>query len=204
MATNTRLSQRSSQERLVATPAGKDPVVTDLLRAEACAGAWRIVEAFSASGGPFELLVAWSGGDGVGQEARLTVPRATRLAVYASSMTVRVANLVPVENRVGCSVADGYCVSANQYEVRGVVPSSAAAPIPVAIPPFATNVRVDVSDVFLLESVRIQILDGLGAPRAAIRGDQQPLSGLPLGAAAGLQLLVPPGLAWRAVFQLSI
>ncbi len=137
MATNTRLSQRSSQERLVATPAGKDPVVTDLLRAEACAGAWRIVEAFSASGGPFELLVAWSGGDGVGQEARLTVPRATRLAVYASSMTVRVANLVPVENRVGCSVADGYCVSANQYEVRGVVPSSASPPIPVAIPPFA-------------------------------------------------------------------
>jgi hypothetical protein len=109
-----------------------------------------------------------------------------------------------VENRVGCSVADGYCVSANQYELRGLAPSTGTAAVPLAIPPFATHVRVDVSDANLLESVRIQILDGLGTPRAVLRGDQQPLAGLPLGAAAGLQLLVPPGLAWRAAYQLSI
>lgn len=204
MSTSTRLSRRSHQERLLPVAAGKELVAVDLLRAEACAGAWRIVEAYSANAGPFELYAAWSGGDGVGQEARLTVPRATRFAVFASSLSLRVVNLASVENRVGCNVSDGYCVSANQFEVRAGGPGESAGAIAVSVPPFATHLRVDVADPLHLPSVRVTVLDGSGDVRAAIQGNEQPSGGLPLGAAGSVTVLAPPGIRFRAVFQLSI
>ena len=78
----TRLSRRSHQETLKAHTG--TTTLVDLLSAEACQGTWRIVEVVSASGGPFELRLAWSAGDGAGQEAKMTVARGTRFSIFAS------------------------------------------------------------------------------------------------------------------------
>lgn len=206
MPASTRLSRRSHQERLPAASAGKESVAVDLLRGEAGVGAWRIVEAYSANAGPFELYAAWSGGDGVGQEARLTVPRATRFAVFAASLVLRVVNLASIENRVGCNVSDGYCVSSNQFEVRspGMVGEGSFGRFAVPIPPFATHVRLDVQDPDALPDVLLTVLDGLGVERATVRGHEQPGAGLPLGAAGAVHVTAPWNTPFRAVYQLSI
>jgi hypothetical protein len=194
--TGTRLSRRAHQQ--VLGPAGKTPALVEHLRAEACAGTWRIVEAFSASGAPFELWLSWSGGDGVGQEARVTVGRATRLAVFASSLTARVANLSPSENRVCCVVTDGYCVSANQLEVRGVVGPD-GVPVTVPIPPYATHVRLDSASTGVPPLLSLH--DGAGE---ALARTSAPTGALPLGGAANVQVTAVPTTAFRVVFQLSI
>ena len=200
MAT-TRLSRRSGQESLPAHVPPADPAFRDLLRGEACAGLWRIVEVFTASQAPFELHASWSGGDGMGQEVRMTVARATRFAVFASSLNVRVANLAGTENRVGCNTSEGYCVSCNQYEVRGTGDGSALS---VLIPPFATHFRVDVSDESQLSSTTVRVLDAQGLLRAEITGDAQPDQGLPLGGASAIEVVAPSNIDFRGVFTLSI
>ena len=197
-----RLSRRSHQEMLASHSDGAALSFVDLLRAEACGGAWRIVEAYSASGGPFELHAAWSGGEGMGQEAKITVPRATRLSVYASSLSLKVANLSERPNRVGCNVADGYCVSGNQFEVRGV--GAINAPPDLTIPPFATHLRVDCADRSHLSSLVVKVYDGVGVLQAEVLGDEQPNPGLPLGGAGRITLVAPDDLRFRGVFLLSI
>lgn len=197
----TRLSRRSGQETLPAYTPTEDPVFRDLLRGEACAGLWRIVEVYTASQAPFELYASWSGGDGMGQEVRMTVARATRFSVFASSLNVRVANLAGTENRVGCNTSEGYCVSSNQYEVRGTGDGSALA---VLIPPFATHFRVDVADESQLPSTTVRVLDAQGLLRAEITGDAQPDQGLPLGGASAIEVVAPSNIDFRGVFTLSI
>lgn len=201
-----RLSRRSHQEKLTPYTDGAELTFVDLLRGESGCGAWRIVEAYSASGGPFELYAAWSGGDGMGQEAKITVPRATRFSVFASSLSLRVANLSGSENRVGCNVADGYCVSANQYEVRGTGLQLAAvlASLPLTVPPFATHFRVDCADDTQLPSLGIKVYDGVGNVTVDLTGDKQPSPGVPLGAAGRVEVAAPDGLRFRGVFLLSI
>ena len=201
MVATTRLSRRSGQEILPAHTPAEEVVFKDLLRGEACAGVWRIVELYSASQAPFELHASWSGGDGMGQEARMTVARATRFAVYASSLTVRVANLSSAENRVGCNTSEGYCVSCNQYEVRGTGDGSALS---VLIPPFATHFRVDVADESQLASTTVRVLDAQALLRAEIMGDDQPDAGLPLGGAGSIEVVAPSNIDFRGVFTLSI
>ena len=175
MTPPTRLSRRAHQDTLkVYTGTTK---LVDHLVAEACAGTWRIVEVVSGSGGPFELVVAWSSGDGAGQEAKMTVARGTRFCIFASSLKVRAANLSSRENRVSCMVSEGYCVSENHYEVRGEGGSN--EPVPIEIPPFGTT-------------------------RAEVLGDEQPAGGLPLAGAGALLVEVPAGTSYRVTFTLSL
>ena len=196
----TRLSRRGHQETLRAYTG--TPLFADLLSAEACLGTWRIVEVVSASGGPFELRLSWSAGDGMGQEAKLTVARGTRLSIFASSLKLRAANLWSKDNRISVMVSDGYCVSENHYEVRGV--GTIAAATAVEIPPYARTVRVDVSPASGLVSTTLSLADGLGTVRAEVLGDEQPAGGLPLAGAGSLTVEVPPDHTFRVTCTLSL
>ena len=196
----TRLSRRSHQETLKAHTG--TTTLVDLLSAEACQGTWRIVEVVSASGGPFELRLSWSAGDGMGLEAKMTVARGTRFSIFASSLKLRAANLWSKENRISAMVSDGYCVSENHYEVRGE--GTIAATTAVEIPPYAKSVRVDVSPAAGLFSTTLSLLDGLGTTRAEVTGDAQPAGGLPLAGAGALNVTVPVGHNFRITFTLNI
>lgn len=200
MSPPTRLSRRSHLEPLPAY-AGTTKFV-DLIRAEACQGAWRIVEVVSGSGGPFEVRASWSAGDGAGQEAKLTVARGTRFSVFASSVTLRVANLSSRENRVSCMVSEGYCVSENHYEVRGE--GGSTDPISIEIPPLARTVRVDTSPSTGLVGTTLTVFDGTGTARAEVQGDEQPAGGLPLAGAGSLTVQAPANHTFRVTFSLSL
>lgn len=178
------------------------PVYRPLLSAEADGAAWRLLDLFSRDGAPFEVDLAWSAGSGTGASAQLTVARATRVAVYARALTVRVANLGSAVNRVGVTAADGFALSRNVFEFRGF--GDAGTPAEIPIPAFAEGVRVDLADASLLALARIRLLDGSGAVRADVPADNQPAGGVPIGGAASLRVTTTAATLLRAVFTLSL
>ena len=178
------------------------PVYRPLLSAEADGAAWRLLDLFSRDAAPFEVELAWSAGSGTGASAQLTVARASRIAVYARSLTVRAANLGAGVNRVGVTAADGFALSRNVFEVRAA--SDGIAPVPIPIPPFAEGVRVDLGDAALLAAARLQLFDGSGAQRADVPLDAQPAGGTPIGGAASCLVTTTGATTLRAVFTLSL
>ena len=174
----------------------------DTLVAEASLGTWRIIEAVSGTGAPFELQIGWSSGDGAGQEARMTVARGTRFSIFAATLKLRAANLSGRDNRVIVMASEGYCVSENHYEVRGE--GDAAGPSEVTIPPFARAVRLDTSPASGLIASVLSLQDGLGVTRAEVMGDDQPAGGLPLAGAGALFVQVPVNHNYRVTFTLSL
>lgn len=195
----TNLSIRARSETLAAS----DGTVSfqRLLSATACAAAWRVVEVFSTVG-PVEVELSWSGGDASGQSARLTVPRAARVSVFASSLTVRVANLTDAPNGVTCGVSDGYCVASCFQELRDT--GVADTPLELDIPPFATAVSVGCADKAQLSNITVTLTDGLGDVRVELSADELPVGGLPLGGAKTVSVLAPAALRFRVVFHLSL
>lgn len=202
------LSVRSGSEELEAyTDPTQKLVFRSLLDADACADTWRIVEASSVQGLPFELYLSWSAGTGSGSHAKLVAARAARVCVYARALRVRAANLANAANRVGVTVADGFAPTANQWEVRGggaEQVGGGGGPQEVPIPPFADRFRVETADPAQLSLVSFEVQDGLGTVRNRLAGDQQPGGGNPLGAAGKLVVTVPASVAWRVVFGLQL
>ena len=178
------------------------PVYRPLLSTEADAASWRLLDLFSRDGAPFEVDISWSAGSGSGASAQLTVARATRVAVYARALTVRVANLGSAVSRVGVTAADGFALSRNVFEFRGS--SDGASPLEIPIPAFAEGVRVDLASATLLAAARIQLLDGTGTQRADVPADNQPAGGVPIGGAATLRVTTTAATTLRAVFTLSL
>lgn len=179
-----------------------NPVYRPLLSTEADAAAWRLLDLFTSDGAPFEVMLAWSAGSGSGASAQLTVARASRVAVYARSLIVRVANLDGAVSRVGVTAADGFALSRNVFEFRGS--SDGITPVDVPIPAFAEGVRLDLADASLLAASRIQLFDGTGGQRADVPGDNQPAGGVPIGGAATLRVTTTAATLLRVVFTLSL
>ena len=175
--------------------------MSHLLDVGARAGTWRIIELFSRSGTPFEADVAWSAGAGVGSHAAITVAHAARLCVFARGLQVRVKNLGSTKNSVGVTVADGFSPTRNQYEVCGL---SERRPVQMAIPPFADHFRVDLDDRRGLRRVQIRVRDGADQIYSHWIGLNQPDSGIPVGGAGSLELLLPPAHRYRVVFTLTL
>ncbi|MFH1465116.1 MAG: hypothetical protein ABIO70_12090 [Pseudomonadota bacterium] len=196
----TALSTRSDTAELAAL--SEDTTWVVVLDAEADAACWRIVEAFSREGLPFELEVAWSSGGGAGARATVTVSRATRLSVFARALRVRAANAANASNRVSVTVADGFAASANQWEVRGR--STAGGVVQVPVPPFAASLTLDLSDPDQLGTTSLLLYDGSSTLRAKVPGDSWPSAGVPLGGAARLEVAAAAALDFRAVFLLTL
>lgn len=198
----SRLSTRSNALELPPFDPTVGPKLLDVLRGEADHDTWRIVEAISISGRPFELELGWSSGSGSGARAQITVARSTRISVFARSVQVRAANLSTDENRVVVTVADGFAMTRNQWEHRARHLSTGISSIPV--PPFADNVRVDLADPTLLFFATLRLVDGEGVVRTALPLDLQPLDGLPLGGVQTIELDLAVDLDFRAVYHLSL
>lgn len=199
------LSTRSDQADLPLVPNGKtrSPPV-GLLSAEAHEDTWRIIEAYSRPGLPFELQLWWSSGAGNGATAKVTVANATRICVLARSLRIEAVNLSPVVNRVGVNVADGFAPTANQYEAQGTVVEGNA--FDAAVPPFATSCRVEVGDLSVVADTAIHVVDAMGQIRGAYNAAIQPFtSGIPVGGASLVRVSHnQPATRVRVVFTLSL
>lgn len=195
------LSTRADTRTLSAW-AGSDLAWRRLLASEAPAAAWRVMEAFSVSGRPFELWLRWSAGSGAGAECRVTVARSTRVGLFARSVIVDAANLSSQENKVGVTVADGAVHTRNHWEVRGQ--AQEAVENDVELPAFADRLRLELADPALLAAAEIRFYDAQGVLRGVTLGDQQPSGGLPLGGADQVRLVVGATTAFRAVYGLHL
>ena len=175
-------------------------------RRDASCGKWRILELVSLSQAPFEVYLEWSAGDDHGMSARIVVPRATRLSVFAAWIQVEMANRAAVENNVICTVAPGYAVTHNHWEESGSGDQDRdiVVDVEVAIPPFAHAFQVHTQKAADLPLVGIELYDGLGAQRLGLTADLQPDGGVALGAAHRLVLKVPAAVVWRVVFLLTL
>jgi hypothetical protein len=196
------LSTRSDSRELPAVDPLKGAPPLEVLRGEADRDTWRIIEAFSGSGLPFELELSWSAGSGAGAGARLTVARSTRVSVFARSVRIAAGNLADKPNRVGVTVADGFAPTRNRWEYRAR--HLVSQPSLVPIPPFADTVQVSLADPTLWLVSTVYVHDGLGQLRAAHPVDLQLQGGIPLGGASALELVVPTEVDFRAVFHLML
>jgi hypothetical protein len=196
------LSTRSDSRELPPLDPKAPSSPLEVLRGEADRDTWRIVEAFSSSGLPFDLELSWSAGSGAGAGARLTVSRSTRVSVFARSVRIAASNLADQKNRVGVTVADGFAPTRNRWEYRSRHLVSQTSLIP--IPPFADTVQVSLADPTLWLLSTVYVHDGLGQLRAAHPVDLQLQGGIPLGGARALELVVPNEVDFRAVFHLML
>lgn len=195
------LSTRSDSQALAPLSGGSVSYRT-LLNPSALSEAWRIIELFSSTGAPFNVLLNWSAGQGAGATAWITVARSTRVAVYARAVTIQVGNLSLAENTVTATIADGYADTHNQWELRSALVN--LTPAAVGIPPFSRAFRVELADSSLLSTLEIRVYDGSGVLCSHTLGDAQPESGIPLGGAGALEIESPSDVEYRVVFYLRL
>lgn len=175
-----------------------------LLNAEARADTWRIVEAFSRNGLPFELELGWASGSGSGAKAQITVAHATRISVFARALTLRATNLTGAANRVGVTVADGFAPTRNQWETTGFV--GEGSPGDFGVPPFAERLRVELADPSVAATTTVRLLDGTGLARSVFSVADQPPEGVLVGGVHTVQVLSKnaSSIPYRAVYLLSL
>ena len=174
-----------------------------VLAADAAEATWRIVEAFSIDSLPFELALSWSAGAGAGVKAKITASRSVRVCAFARALQVNAANLSDSPNRVAVTAADGFAVTANQYESTGLMPNSEGD---VEIPPFALRFSFEMADPSYLSTTEIRVYDGATTLRSLFMADTQPDRGVPLGGGRRLTITntSATSIAWRVVFDLAL
>ncbi|MEO0602012.1 MAG: hypothetical protein AAF211_11295 [Myxococcota bacterium] len=182
-----------------------DSGMHEVFASEAHAAAWRVVELSTRSGQPFEVALDWSSA-GLGAGARLTVANATRVCVHARSLAVRARTFGKVPNRVTALVLDGQVPTANQWEVRETFTGNEPRKV-IAVPPFATTVRLDVAGELEPDVAPELQLGGPASLVARVPLVGQPDRGVPVGSAS--VVIVPavpraPQLPFRLLFHLSL
>lgn len=197
----TDLSRRSGRHELPTLSPGGPEIV--LLTAEACRGAWRIVEALSEDARPFTLLLQWGAGEGSGANARISVSRACRVCVYARSLVVKATNLYgDGSNTVGVTVADGYADTRNTFETTDQL-AGTSTEVEYPIPPFAYRVHLEMVSAVALAGTSLRIYDGTNVLRSHTEGDAQG-EGVLLGGARRLVLISSVGGNMRLVYELQL
>jgi len=198
MSSPFELSLRFERKRLApASPPGGE--YAELLAPEALRSAHRIVELWGEA--PFDVSLSWTAGTSTPKEATLSVSRGARVGVFARTLLVKAANLSTSENLVGLAISDGFLASRNRRQLTG---SGTGSFQELALPAYAESLRLELSDPSQLSSARIALEDAVGTRNAVVVGNAQPFGGVPVGAAGKALVLVPAGVAWRALFTLSL
>lgn len=181
---------------------GVDPAPwVPLLAGEAEVDTWRIVEVFAPL--PFALGLAWSAGSGAGADAQVTVARAARVCVFARALRLTAQNLTTTTHRAGVTVADGFAITRNTWEVPLFF--GAGADQDVAIPPFAETLRAELAGPSGWAATTVEVFDGLNILRATYGAASQPAAGVPVAGARTVRLsTTDPALRGRVVFHLSL
>lgn len=167
-------------------------------------GAWRVVDLFSEDARrPWRAELRWGAGGAQGQLALISIARATRVCVFASSLTVRAQNWSTSKHHVSVAVADGFDPSRNQLEYQDAV--DAGFPVELDIPPFADRLHVEVADRTLAGTTEIRQFDAAGTEFGrCLVSDIYGGPGLPCGHLAYVQIVSSGATAFRAIFTLRL
>lgn len=172
-----------------------------VLHGSACAPTWRVVEAASLGGMPFELDVRWAAASGAPMSARATVGRSTRVCVFARSIEVQLGNLAGVEHDVAVHVADSSAFVETRNVLEWVSDVAADLPLVVPVPPLARSARLEVgsSDG---PSGDLTLWDGLERKVAVVSLADMPPEGVLLAGVRRLESRASA--AHRVVFALHV
>lgn len=175
---------------------------TFMLSAVDTVDSWRIIEALSTEGRPFELEVHWSASKVSGPWVKTTVSHATRLCVFAKGVTLYATNVSSKSNTVIVLVPDGFAQTANVWEHRAT--TTASTPLVIPIPPFAASFDLNLAQRDALPGANITIFDGQGKARAHFSAANQPPGGIPVGGAGKLEVTTTGAIDLRGIFTLLI
>jgi hypothetical protein len=164
--------------------------------------AWRVVELWSTDNVPWLASVSWSGGRAGPRTAQVLVPRATRLCVNASSVTVSGQNLGSAANKVWASIEDGYGQYQNQWSLTGA--TGGAGNVDSSPPAFASFVRLELANETLYATSYVEIYDAFGTLRARYRADLQPPQGIAVGDALKVRAVLSGGVGYRFLYLLGL
>ena len=173
-----------------------------ILQADDGAQGWRIIEAWSRTGLPWDMVLEWSRSGGVtGVTTIVSVAHAVRVCVYAAALSIGGTNRTDVDNPVGATVADGCMPTSNTFDVWGSCDGT--TPFSVQVPPFAHRVAIMLAEPAAALSTTVTYYSGTGA-RVVNMGIGTPDYGLVLGVTDRIEILTPVATDVRATFFLSL
>ena len=207
MALTSELTNRAAPAQLPATSSGGVAGQTmEIIQALPPGGsgrsAWRVIELWSTDNVPWLATVSWSGGRAGLRTAQVLVPRATRLCVNASAVTVSGQNLGSTANNVWASIEDGYGQHQNQWTLVGA--TGGAGDVDSSPPAFASFVRVELANEALYATSYVEIYDAFGTVRARYRADLQPPQGIAVGDALNVRAVLPGAVGYRFIYLLGL
>lgn len=185
-------------ERLTLTGGNSSP--TRILAASGCQG-WRLIEAWSENGRPWELRLAWTLGNGSGSSARISVSSAVRVSVFAEHLQLDALNRSTDSNKVGVAVVNGQVATANAYDEWHQCNGIDA--VALKVPPFAQRFDLQLQDRRLLATTSVKLIGGQGE-FIELKGDAIPASGLAIGSIDSIQVLTSVSMQLRAIFYLGL
>lgn len=163
---------------------------------------WRVIEAWSADGLPWELHLDWTLANGPGGNgARVSVSQSVRVCVFASDLKLSGLNRSTSPNHVGVAVANGFMPTANVLDSWQLCDGT--TPVVFEVPPFAQRFDLQLGSRHLLNSTAVALIDGTGA-RIELSADALPAAGIGVGAVDRIEVLTPVSCQLRAIFMLSL
>lgn len=162
---------------------------------------WRLVEAWSSKGLPWELLLSWTLGNGPGTEARISISSAARVCVFAQDIKLDGLNRSSSENPVGLAVVNGFMPTANVFDLWATCDGT--NPVTFQVPPFAQRFDLQLGNRHLLSSTSVTLTNGSGA-NIVLPGEAIPAAGLAIGSVDLIQVLTPVSCQLRAIFSLGL
>lgn len=180
---------------------GGDNSPRRILAASGMCQGWRMIEAWSEGGKPWELRLKWTLGNGSGTQARLSVSSAVRVSVFAEDIQLDAVNRSSASNPVAAAVVDGQVPSCNVYDEWTTCDGVNA--VTLEVPPFAQRFDLQLQERLWLASTQVKLMGGLGE-HIELRGDSIPSSGLAVGSIDSIQVLTSTRMQLRAIFYLSL
>jgi len=162
---------------------------------------WRLIEAASSTGLPFELKLGWSAGAAMATEARVTIGGFGRVCLLCRALKIEAANLVNETNTISVAVVDASLGTTNVWEL--CVACDGVSPVEISRPAWAHTAQIGLSDRSLIPDTTVSLFDAQLVLRAQHSLKWVPPMGLPLGATRKMQILTPEPARVRVLFSLS-
>lgn len=206
---NGRILVPSSDHRelLPVTLADPTPHATMLAGATGFHTSWRVVELWSDDDLPWEAFLSWTGAQGGGQHALLTVPGSTRVCIAAKGINrIEATNLSDKKNIVRVAVATvDSTIFCRNHHTKSMVGAGIAGggPFDLTPPPYVERLLITPSSLLAGGTV-VELFDALGNLCGTYTLASQPSAGQTMIGIAKVTVSAIAGVRYFCDFNLGI
>lgn len=192
----------SRSDRITLTPYTTQELVRPVLQQTWERPDWRLIEAWSHDGRPWELFLNWSVSGAIQSTGlRVSVGTAARVCVFGIAVEVGALNRSLQSQQIGLMVATGHEWTRNHLD-RWAQADGVNA-VSFKVPPYAARVELMMSERSAAAMTMVKVIGGMGqevaCPFSAI-----PADGIPLGDVTELEIAPPVAMMLRATFYLTV